>query len=374
MARIAIFCDGTWNSPNTDPPTHVHALHALAANNDEQAARYILGVGAKERDGSWTAHLRHKFGGGIFGHGLNDNIKSAYKALAERYKPGDKIYIFGFSRGAYTARSLVGMLRKCGIVENPTPERLEQAYALYRLPGEGNHPDALRILGHRRALSPHMATSQDDLNWRMSHPVEGQPDQMQILKIAYLGVWDTVGSLGIPAPIFGPAAKLWNRKYSFHDTQLTSMVKSARHALALDERRVFYKPSIWDNIDQTVENEGLNKGDRTPLRPYQEVWFTGSHSIVGGSSNSRALSEVTREWVADGARLAGLDVAAGPVDPGARDILERPTFIYRVAGNWLKWRPGPGHPIELHETVSKRVKDQPGYRPKSLRKLLPELF
>lgn len=185
-----------------------------------------------------------KIGGGAFGWGLNGNIKQAYAALCEQYEAGDEIFIFGFSRGAYTARSLAGMICKCGIISDPTPKKIDEAFRLYRKPSVANHPDALHIMKKRRKLSPRFATSENDINWRSVTPWANDPAQMHKIEIAYLGVWDTVGSLGIPAPLLGPVANIWNSRYRFHDTLLTSMVKAARHAVALDERRVFYRPAL----------------------------------------------------------------------------------------------------------------------------------
>lgn len=312
---------------------------------------------------------------------MNNNIKQAYAALCEQYEAGDEIFIFGFSRGAYTARSLAGMIRKCGIVADPTDKKLEAAFRLYRQPGAENHPDALHILKARRTLSPRFATSQADMDWRAVTPWRNEPAKMARVEIAYLGIWDTVGALGIPAPLLGPVASVWNNKYRFHDTLLSSMVKSARHAVALDERRVFYRPALWDNLEASRDHEGLNKGDRTETRPYQQVWFTGTHAIVGGSApKARALTGQSLQWIAEGAVKAGLDIEMNDLldrvpDPMANShTLTQPPWLYTVAGNLLKWRKGPGHPIDLHPSADMRIKGRRDYRPRSLKNLMPTLF
>lgn len=322
-----------------------------------------------------------KVGGGAFGWGLNENIKQACAALCEQYEAGDEIFIFGFSRGAYTARSLAGMIRKCGIVADPTPDTLDEAFRLYRKPGIENHPDALHILQARRKLSPRFATSDQDMNWRIVTPWRDAPAKMHKVEIAYMGIWDTVGSLGVPAPLLGPVATVWNSKYQFHDTLLTSMVKSARHAVALDERRVFYRPALWDNLEASRGHSGLNKGDRSETRPYQQVWFTGTHAIVGGSApKARALTGQSMLWIAEGAKKAGLDINMDDLLDRAPDpladshTLSQPPWLYTVAGNLLKWRKGPGHPIDLHPSADQRVKGRRDYRPRSLVNLLPDLF
>ncbi|MGJ5620115.1 DUF2235 domain-containing protein [Sulfitobacter sp. MF3-043] len=381
MARIAIFCDGTWNDAFQAQPTHVHRLFEATAAAVDQRPVYVPGVGTGGKWATRFGNLLNKVGGGAFGWGLNGNIKQAYRALAMLYQPGDGILIFGFSRGAYTARSLAGMIRKVGIIDNPTAARVDEAFEIYRLPGPENHPDRPHIIEKRRALSPRYATSAKEIVWRGSNPLESAEPEPQLIKIDFLGVWDTVGSLGIPTSILGPIAWIWNRKYRFHDTKLSSMVKSARHAVALDERRIFYRPSLWDNLEQGIDDPGLNKGERTDARPYQQIWFVGTHSVVGGSAETRGLTSITLEWMAAGARHAGLRLNDTPplldADPNptadSPELLGAP-LIYRLAGSLLDWRKGPGHPVDLHSSAEERIKAREDYRPLSLRALKPELF
>jgi uncharacterized protein (DUF2235 family) len=273
------------------------------------------------------------------------------------------------------------MVRKYGIVSDPTPEKIDEAFRLYRKPGLANHPDALHIMKKRRKLSPWFATSANDINWRSVTPWANDPSEMHKIEIAYLGVWGTVGSLGIPAPLLGTVANIWNSRYRFHDTLLTSMVKAARHAVALDERRVFYRPALWDNLEASRDDAGLNRGDRTEARPYQQVWFTGTHAIVGGSAEkARALTGQSLQWIADGAQAAGLEIDMEDLldrvpDPLANShTLDQPPLLYQVAGNFLKWRKGPGHPIDLHPSADQRVNGRRDYRPRSLKNLMPALF
>jgi uncharacterized protein (DUF2235 family) len=381
MARIAIFCDGTWSSPTLRQPTHVVRLFGRTRTTNAQHTCYFEGVGADAREAGLLGKTLMKIGGGAFGWGLNDNIKQAYAALCAQYEAGDEIFIFGFSRGAYTARSLAGMIRKCGIVADPTPAMLDKAFTLYRKAGVENHPDALRVMQARRRLSPRFATSQSEMEWRAVTPWTGDTGPMHKVEIAYLGIWDTVGALGIPAPLLGPVANLWNRKYRFHDTLLSSLVKSARHAVALDERRVFYKPALWDNLEASRDHEGLNKGDRSARRPYQQVWFTGNHAIVGGSApKARALTGQSLQWIAEGAQAAGLEIDMDGLldrapDPMANShTLDQPPLLYLIAGNLLKWRSGPGHAVDLHASAAVRVKGRRDYRPRALRNLMPWLF
>lgn len=381
MARIAIFCDGTWNSPTIVQPTHVVRLFGKTPRSAAQHTAYFEGVGSSQAPNALMRGIM-KIGGGAFGWGLNDNIKRAYTDLCRHYRPGDQIFIFGFSRGAYTARSLAGMLRKCGVLEDISEDAVDTAFRLYRKPGFANHPDSLRVLEQRRRLSPRAATSQADMDWRTVTPSQEDPaDGFHRVEIAYLGIWDTVGALGIPSPLLGPIATLWNARYRFHDTKLSSMVRAARHAVALDERRVFYKPTLWQNLEAGPDGPGLNRGDRTPARRYQQVWFTGTHAMVGGSAHkARRLTGQSLYWIAEGARQAGLEISMDQLldidpDPLAEsETLNRPPWLYELTGNLLRWREGPGHPIDLHESALTRVKKRRDYRPRSLKNLMPELF
>ena len=381
MARIALFCDGTWNTPTMTQPTHVVRLFGNTPASNAQHTRYFAGVGTGANAPGFLSKAVMKIGGGAFGWGLNDTIKTAYIALCTQYEAGDEIFIFGFSRGAYTARSLVGLIRKCGIVADPTPQNVDRAFEIYRKPGPENHPDALHILKERRELSPRAATSQADLDWRQVYPWAQDTGPSHKVDITYLGVWDTVGSLGVPVPLLGPIATLWNCKYHFHDTSLTSMVKAARHAVALDERRVFFVPALWQNLEASRDHAGLNKGDRSETRAYQQVWFIGTHAIVGGSApKARALTGESLAWIAQGAQVAGLEIDMNDLldripDPLADShTLSQPPWLYQVAGRFLKWRQGPGHSVDLHPSADRRIKGRRDYRPRSLKNLMPALF
>ena len=189
MAIIAIFCDGTWNDKTSDDPTHVAQLAAACAQNKDQTVLYFAGVGTGSGMISYLGRWLSTVGGGLFGWGLNRNIKAAYIDLCRVYQPGDKAMIFGFSRGANTARSLVGMIRKSGILADPTQHNLTRAFRLYRSRGAFNVTDTPRVWAQRRKLSPDFATSAADVIRRSDHSY--------LVRIAYLGVWDTVGALGI---------------------------------------------------------------------------------------------------------------------------------------------------------------------------------
>lgn len=362
MTRIAIFCDGTWNSPSIPQTTHVHKLQRAVKNEplNGQVSVYFRGIGTENRFDGPVKKFFNKWGGGAFGWGLDAKVKEAYQFIAQVYQPGDEIYLFGFSRGAFTARSVAGMIRKCGIVDDTSPEGINTAFKLYRARGRRNRPDRKRVVAQRKKLSPRFATSEADIRMRGN-------DGAALVKISFVGVWDTVGARGIPIAVGGPLALLWNRQYKFHDMQLSSLVASARHALALDEMRVFFKPAVWDNLHGP---EGLNKGDDdNPLRPYQQSWFIGNHSIVGGSAQAQALASIPMMWVLGGAgRLTRDPNVILPLVP--EDALAVSNEVKPKSGIFAGWRDGPKHRRDVHPTAFQRLDEMPDYVPGSLRRFL----
>ena len=373
MACIAIFCDGTWNSPGARTTTHVVRLAQACAESRQQKVLYFAGVGTGTGMVSDLGRWLCKLGGGLFGWGLNRNIKAAYLELSRLYQPGDKIMIFGFSRGAYTTRSLAGMIRKCGILSNPSPSRVDHAFRLYRTRGVRNAPDSERIWAARRELSPDFATSPADVIRRNDHSY--------LVRITYLGIWDTVGALGIPRSMLGSVAQLWNARYEFHDTRLSRLVEAARHAVALDEKRVLFEPSLWDNLEPREDDPGLNHGDQSDQRPYQQLWFAGDHGIVGGSGVPAGLAAASLSWIWEGAALCGLKLTSDQIAADWRvDALApapqmgvAPSF-YRFFPWLMQWRCGPSLPHDLHGTARLRAAVLPGYRPQALARVLPGLF
>lgn len=339
MKRIAIFCDGTWNRHDAPTPTHVvrlaQALAPEGADGVTQVVHYLPGVGSGEGVTKLSRFL-DKFMGGAFGWGLDSRIQEAYRHLVFAYNPGDEIYIFGFSRGAYTARSLAGLIRSAGIPPKDHTERIPEAMDHYRKKAPADtkrvrgpkdkaareaekaaraakaqseadamglpsplkpypHPDSEAEIKFRARLSPGTPTSKLDAAWRARNGM-GQQD---LLKIKYIGVWDTVGALGLPG-VLGALAKITNRRYAFHDDKLSSSVSAARHAVAIDERRRLYPPTLWDNLAR------LNAGSDPEKPPYQQLWFPGNHRIVGGGGTVPELSAFPTAFVLEGAEDAGL--------------------------------------------------------------------
>ena len=363
MKRIVVLCDGTWNSPDIEDTTHLPELALALDTGPDQVVKYFSGVGVND-DAQFETFLGrgvNRILGGATGWGLGAKVKAAYKAIAEIYEEGDEIYLFGFSRGAFTARSVAGMIRKCGIIDDTSPRGIRRAFRLYRKAGDGQRPDAPNVQEARAAISPRFATSKADRDARLS--------RVPLVKIAYVGVWDTVGARGIPVALFGVVASLWNRQYQFHDMELSSLVASARHAVATDERRKIFEPTLWSNLDRL--NTGRAAG---PVgAPYQQLWFVGDHAIIGGSAQTDALSRFSMHWISQGAFDLTFRAGTPPGTEGAdyrfaTPRLTDPGGFYKLAQSLLAWRAGPKEDVELHDSTRKRLRDVADYRPQSLKR------
>lgn len=266
MKRLILCCDGTWNSADQTSngvpcPTNVVRIAYRIANRKEntpQIVYYSQGVG--------TGNSLDRFTGGAFGSGVDDNIFDAYRFLVANFEPGDQLFLFGFSRGAFTARSIAGMIRKCGILKREFVDRYIDATQLYR-----------------SAESPNAERPKE---FRYNYSVNGSKET----PIHFIGVWDTVGSLGIPLT---GLRMLTKRKHQFHDTELSGSVKNASHALAIDERRSAFKPTLW----QYKPKQGQS---------IEQMWFPGVHSNVGGGYPDRSLSDISLKWMIQKAEIAGL--------------------------------------------------------------------
>jgi hypothetical protein len=259
MPRNIVLCfDGTWNKPNAGATaTNVHKLFERLPRSDAQLAWYDAGVGT-----AWQTRLR----GGIAGYGLSKNITQGYAWLGKQYRERDRIFLVGFSRGAYSARSLAGLLRKCWLPRVSSDDVVERAYSLYR----------------RRDRS---ADEPDVEAFRREHG--------RAVEIHCLAVWDTVGSLGIPGGLF---RKLDRELWGFHDTRLSRIVRSAFHAVAIDEHRSQYDATLWD----ATATEG---------QVVEQRWFVGAHGNVGGGYPDARLSDIALEWIVERVRGCGLIVA-----------------------------------------------------------------
>lgn len=366
--NIAVFCDGTWNNRDrTEHDTSVARLEEVVAGAQHEAGRveqrtwYEEGVGATDGLTGVAAWL-DKFRGGALGRGLTQNIRDCYQFLVDNYQPGDRLFIFGFSRGAYTARSLAGLVRAAGIPQNA--DDIDRAIAWYRDSSPVTHPGSQGSHKLRAEISPHLHTSAEEAEWREA---QGMAPGTR-LTVDYLGVFDTVGAHGIPG-VLGQLGWV-SDGHGFHDHQLSRSVLAGRHAVAVDETRVLYRPTLWDNLDR------LNGGREGTDAPYQQLWFPGSHGKLGGSGAERALSNAALAWIVEGAVQAGLqidlpeslrpepDAFLGPLhnESGKFD----PTGLAR----WTRAGPRAGELAQLHATTKARLLVRSDYRPGSLRHML----
>lgn len=389
MKRIVIFCDGTWNRSDSDTPTNVvrcaQAMSGVDSAGCVQVPIYIQGVGTGRGPTRVSRRFDAWLGGGL-GWGLMANIEEAYRHIVFLYAPGDEIYIFGFSRGAYTARSLAGLLRSTGIVERNALHRVPDALARYRALGNpSTHPSTEQSHAFRADISPTIATSQAELAWRKARGL----DTPHLLQIAYLGVWDSVGALGMPrhVPLLGRWAA---RRYRFHDANLSSMVRAARHAVALDEQRRTFLPTRWDNVaDLNAARQALPGADPASPPPYQELFFPGDHGSVGGGGDITDLSSIALRWIIEGAQAVGLGFQAAalqaiateenPMGPLRNTSVPPSGLLNRLMRRNPVNREGPNHLEALHPATLTRWTSETKstsaapYRPGSLAHLEPQL-
>ena len=295
MARRLVVCmDGTWNKPGqkdegVQTKTNVLKLYEALAKLPDQISGYFKGVGTDRGE---------KVAGGAFGWGLFDQIKDGYRFLREQLQANDQIYIFGFSRGAYSARSLAGMVLRCGILKRDANPKF---------------PD----------LGSDLLTTQDDGNLRMdvvdrvfalykrAYDPKNRPEIERFKQqycndtaVRLVGVWDTVGSLGIPdgiVPFLNKFDKALDQKlYGFLDTDLSPRVDAGYHAVAIDEHRKPFVPTLWTDPPGSPARVNVAGSN------VEQVWFVGAHSNVGGGYADTGLSDIALKWMIDRATRNGL--------------------------------------------------------------------
>ncbi len=353
-----MFLDGTWNKP--DDNTNVYRAWQLISDRDaegnEQRRYYHPGVGTK---------LLERFTGGIFGSGLDDNIRDAYQWLVSEYVKGDKIYLLGFSRGAYTARSLAGLIGKCGLLWPGSMFSVPEVFDRYK---RGSDVPALYELksGFKKP-----STEEDHLLL----------EQSRLVDIEFIGVWDTVSALGLPGRL---GQWLNGQSYWFHSPNPSVRYRHMNQALAIDENRGAYRAVLWT----------LFQPSRAPLpalKPYQTLeqrWFVGAHCNVGGGYRNDGLAQLPLAWILDRAKAAGLEFKL-PLHLDGREYLADPIDSYAhfcfhcyrlltlgrrhfrtIGSDPVQTRKKSGLSYTVNETIDGSVFDhwraKPGYRPKNL--------
>jgi len=328
MSKKIVFCaDGTWCHPNSPSlvearDTNVYKLYKMLAYTATQATFYDDGVGS---GGNLFSHLL----GGAFGEGLFQKVKDGYTAIAHVYEEGDSVYIFGFSRGAYTARSLAGMIAIYGLpTKNFDTNLVDTAFKAYRNKGQ------------RASILTNLAQY-------------GLYDA----KITCVGVWDTVGALGIPVDPFG----IDDAKYGFLDTNLHPDVLNAFHAVSVDERRREFPATLWTPPFSTG-------------RKVEQVWFSGVHCDVGGGYSETGLSDITLSWMLKKALCCDSTNSLELINSMASPYLsvEAKHALDTVHESWsLLWgfprRRAVPETAEIANSVGIRISHDGTYRPTNLR-------
>ena len=259
--NIVVFSDGTGQEGGKGTNTNVYKLFNMVLDRSpEQIVFYDRGLGT-----GWR-----KITGKAAGMGISKNILECYQFIFENYAAGDQIYLFGFSRGATTVRSLSGFIHLFGILPKSRSELIKQAYKIYKKSDRKKREDAAKAFVKRHHKM-----------W---------------CKIKFLGVWDTVAALGVPIKSIDIIIdKIPLLKHSFHDLSLSQSVENAYHALAIDDERKTFHPKLWD--PKIAEDQTM-----------KQVWFCGMHTDVGGGYPESELSDIALEWMLEMAKNHGLKI------------------------------------------------------------------
>lgn len=307
--NIVVCCDGTGNEYGAHN-TNVVDMYAPVIRDADQMAYYDPGVGTFSIFGRTLGRKLGIILGQAFGYGLRANIEDAYEYLMNRYQPGDKLFLFGFSRGAFTARALAGMLHKVGLLQKGSKNLIPYASRIYNNRGNDDIAEGFKAT-YCHECKPH-----------------------------FIGVWDTVASLGL---FYGK---------QFFNAKLNPDIANAYHAISIDEKRKKFPVSLWD------------ENNLEPNQTVEQVWFAGVHSDVGGWYDQRGLSNITLMWMLDNAEKHGLRLREGwreRIHPNPLDE----THNSRT-GFWRLWRPAIRkipQGAKIHESVLIRAKEMENYTP-----------
>jgi uncharacterized protein (DUF2235 family) len=283
--RIVICCDGTWMDSDGDYQTPSNVTRIARAippvgvdktSNPPQPIHQIVfyqnGIGTGDKS------LYNKYLGGATGEGLAEHIREAYSFVSLNYNPGDEIFIIGFSRGAFTARSISSLINAVGLLTSKGLDYFVQVFEDWEFQqkkGFVTKWPTLPFVGHKPPVTdPHY--QQQLIEKHLTRPN---------IKIKCVAVWDTVGGLGIP--MIGLLPQPPSKDFAFVDTRVESNIEYAIQALALDEHRRAYSPTIWD----------WPRVEPNDLRVLKQVWFPGVHSDIGGSYDDTALANLTLAWM-----------------------------------------------------------------------------
>lgn len=361
--NIAICCDGT-NNKFGQANTNVVKLFSVAVQRGgEQVVFYDPGVGTFSDTAALTPLAKNttRFMGSAFGYGISRNLANAYEFLSDHYQPDDRIFLFGFSRGAYAVRSLAALLYVCGVLHREHRNLIAYAIELFK----HEYPDAAKVVEAERRRTGAAPPLRLPLCRAFADTFSDRP------QIHFLGLWDTVSSIGtILNPLKLPYTR-WN-----------PIVRRVRHAVAIDERRKFFRQNLW-SAQQDAD--------------IKQVWFAGDHSDVGGGYDEAesGLSKIALEWMLGEAKDAHFRIDQSRIrqvlpPPGSAPLADCearmhneldnlrwkfaqlvPRQVWAHGKNRVRWSPTelPRY-IEagslIHHSVFERMRRRPEYRPQNL--------
>jgi uncharacterized protein (DUF2235 family) len=329
--NIVIFSDGTGQKGGVGSNTNVYKLFNMVEDRTErQIVFYDPGLGTDWR----------KITGLIAGQGFSKNILDCYRFIFENFEADDQIYLFGFSRGAATVRSLSGFIHLFGILPISRPDLIKQAFRIYKIENKENREKKAKAF-----IEKHHTM------W---------------CKIRFIGVWDTVAALGLPIKWISPVLDFLF-PHKFHSFDLSDSIEFARQALSIDEERKSFLPVIWNTIENDVNGK------------MKQVWFSGVHTDVGGGYEEEDLSNITLRWMIQEATAKNLIIYEK--SPAYKKLIASNPDIDGIMHNEQKHFPGKllkkmkrswnktthGEPC-IHESVFERTKncdnsDIPKYSP-----------
>ncbi|RTM09955.1 MAG: DUF2235 domain-containing protein [Hyphomicrobiales bacterium] len=328
--NIVVCCDGTGNEIGVNM-SNVLKLYRALEKNDLQVAYYDPGVGTLGQTATWGRISQNAKGvlGLATGYGLDSDVLEAYRFLATHYAEGDSIYLFGFSRGAYSVRVLAGFIFLLGLLR----------------------PDQLNYVGYAFAAYKRAAMDHEDLSvaWHFRRIVGGR-----MVPIRFVGVWETVASVIVPRPDRFYVPSLQALPYTLQNPG----VETFRQAIAIDECRRMFRLQIWKE-GQLFRPDRFSTSD-PPKQDARQVWFAGCHSDVGGgfSEEESGLSKFPLRWIIDEAVACGLKVGATIV---GHLVEGKPT----KGGEHIYVAPDPGAHLHPSATGAWRILE---WLPKSARR------
>ena len=305
--NIILCSDGTGNTTIKDRGTNVFKLFEAinTHHSTPQIAIYDDGVG------SGTSKVSQILGG-AFGYGLSRNVRELYTSLVRNYNSGDKIYLFGFSRGAFTVRSLAGMISYMGVLDRnhcktdaELNDYVKHAYREYRRSQRAWLERALglffvtpAIIFQRNIKKKKHLLKQPEFKKLFSTKLPTPEHKL----IRFIGVWDTVSAVGFPVPLASWFVNTFIYRFSFSDNDLNQDVEHASQALSIDDQRKTFKPEVWNEKSDDDKNR------------IDQVWFAGVHANVGGGYPKQGMSLVSLIWMMHKAQDAGIKFITHDLD------------------------------------------------------------